>query len=125
MYCRSGYQGASPRGSLIDRPYTARFPCPEPRTGIPHLLSRTTLLNPKYYHTPIAGVTPRNRCPVCHQSVYSRAGIHPQCAMIQAEPPRSKSKKQAAPAAAQEPEAPVPEAVPGVEIAVGIPTASP
>jgi hypothetical protein len=47
-------------------------------------------MNPKHVHTP---VSTRARCPVCHQSVYSRAGIHPQCAMRQSEPPRPKPKR--------------------------------
>jgi len=34
---------------------------------------------PKYRHTPIFDPD-RKRCPVCHHSVYSLAGIHPQCA---------------------------------------------
>jgi hypothetical protein len=37
----------------------------------------------KYRHTPIADPD-RKLCPVCHQSVYSLAGIHPQCAIKQA-----------------------------------------
>ena len=41
-------------------------------------------MNPKHFHTP---VSTRLRCPVCHQPVYSRGGIHPQCAMRQSEPP--------------------------------------
>ena len=44
-------------------------------------------MNPKGLPKPIST---RTRCPVCHQAVYSRAGIHPQCAMRQAEPPRPK-----------------------------------
>jgi hypothetical protein len=40
-------------------------------------------MNPKHFHTP---VSTRLRCPICHQAVYSRGGIHPQCAMRQAEP---------------------------------------
>ena len=40
-------------------------------------------MNPKHFHTP---VSTRMRCPVCHQPVYSRGGIHPQCAMRQSEP---------------------------------------
>jgi hypothetical protein len=52
------------------------------------------MMNPKhYYHTPIKPESTRASCPVCHQAVYSRAGIHPQCAVIQHDPPRSKSKK--------------------------------
>ena len=39
-----------------------------------------------YYHTPPKPVSTRVRCPVCHQEVYSRAGIHPQCAVHQSEP---------------------------------------
>ena len=47
-------------------------------------------MNPKHFHTP---VSTRLRCPVCHQAVYSRGGIHPQCAMRQSEPPTSKIDK--------------------------------
>jgi len=46
-------------------------------------------MNPKHVHTP---VSTRVRCPVCHEAVYSRAGIHPQCAVRQSEPPRPKAK---------------------------------
>jgi len=52
------------------------------------------LMNPKHFHTP---VSTRVRCPVCHEAVYSRAGIHPQCAVRQSDPPRSKSKPPVAP----------------------------
>ena len=45
-------------------------------------------MTPKHLHTPHST---RLRCPVCHQAVYSRAGIHPQCAMLQADPPRPKN----------------------------------
>jgi len=41
----------------------------------------------KSYHVPVQA---RPCCPVCHKPVYSRAGIHPQCAMAQSEPPRPK-----------------------------------
>jgi hypothetical protein len=37
-------------------------------------------MNPRYRHGPVLD-TQRKRCPVCHQSVYSLAGIHPQCAI--------------------------------------------
>jgi hypothetical protein len=47
-------------------------------------------MNPRYYHTPLPST--RVRCPVCHEAVYSRAGIHPQCAVRQADPPRPKDK---------------------------------
>jgi len=40
---------------------------------------------PHYYHTPPKPVSTRVRCPVCHAEVYSRAGIHPQCAVKQSE----------------------------------------
>jgi hypothetical protein len=46
----------------------------------------------RYYHTPLEPVSNRVRCPVCHEAVYSRAGIHPQCAVRQADPPRLKGK---------------------------------
>lgn len=48
-------------------------------------------MNPKSYRTPPSGST-RVRCPVCHEAVYSRAGIHPQCAVRQSEPPKAKGK---------------------------------
>ena len=35
---------------------------------------------PRYRHTPIYD-SQRKRCPICNQSVYSLAGIHPQCAI--------------------------------------------
>jgi hypothetical protein len=44
-------------------------------------------MNSKHYHTPVSG---RILCPVCKKGVYSRAGIHPQCAMSLADPPRAK-----------------------------------
>jgi hypothetical protein len=54
-------------------------------------------MNPKfYYHTPTKPISTRASCPVCHQTVYSRAGIHPQCAVIQSDPPRMRAKKQQA-----------------------------
>jgi hypothetical protein len=49
-------------------------------------------MNAKHYHSPVTLNPPRKRCPVCNQSVYSRSGIHPQCAMIQADPPKPKKK---------------------------------
>ena len=51
----------------------------------------------KHYHIPVES---RPVCPICHKSVYSRAGIHPQCAMIQSEPPRPKKVPHEAAAAA-------------------------
>jgi hypothetical protein len=52
------------------------------------------MMNPMhYYHTPVKPVSTRASCPVCHETVYSRAGIHPQCAVIQSDPPKLRSKK--------------------------------
>jgi hypothetical protein len=50
-------------------------------------------MNSKHSHAPVAVNPQRKRCPVCHQAVYSLAGIHPQCAMSQSDPPRVKAKK--------------------------------
>jgi hypothetical protein len=44
----------------------------------------------RHYHTPLQPVSTRPRCPVCREAVYSRAGIHPQCAVRQSDPPRPK-----------------------------------
>jgi hypothetical protein len=49
-----------------------------------------------YYHTQPKPVSTRARCPVCNQAAYSAAGIHPQCAERQADPPRPKDKSKAA-----------------------------
>jgi len=57
---------------------------------------------PRYRHTPIFD-SQRKRCPICNQSVYSLAGIHPQCAIKLDEGPQSRNNKE--PAA--ESEAPV------------------
>jgi hypothetical protein len=56
---------------------------------------QAALMNPKHYHTPPKPVSTRVRCPVCHEEVYSLAGIHPQCAVRQADPlkPKDKVKK--------------------------------
>ena len=62
-------------------------------------------MNPKHFHTP---VSTRLRCPVCHQPVYSRGGIHPQCAMRQSEP------------ALHEPEEPEITALPGETVVVAV-----
>lgn len=54
-------------------------------------------MNPaSYYHSPPKPVSTRALCPVCQQAVYSLAGIHPQCAERQADPPRVKGKAKAA-----------------------------
>jgi hypothetical protein len=49
-----------------------------------------------YYHTQPKPVSTRARCPVCNQAAYSAAGIHPQCAERQADPPRPKDKSKSA-----------------------------
>jgi hypothetical protein len=50
---------------------------------------------PRYRHTPI--VNPQQkRCAVCHEAVYSLAGIHPQCAVKRAVALESRVKKQSA-----------------------------
>jgi hypothetical protein len=36
--------------------------------------------NPQYRHGHVVD-NRRKRCPVCHEAVYSVAGIHPQCAI--------------------------------------------
>ena len=51
----------------------------------------------RYYHTPPPPVSTRVRCPVCHEAVYSRGNIHPQCAVHQSEGPEPKGKALAVP----------------------------
>ena len=46
----------------------------------------------RHYHTPVDPPSTRVRCPVCHETVYSLAGIHPQCAVKQSDPPIPKAK---------------------------------
>jgi hypothetical protein len=53
------------------------------------------MIFPKYRHAPIVDPD-RKRCPVCLQSVYSLAGIHPQCAVKRADALESTSKREAA-----------------------------
>lgn len=43
------------------------------------------MINPRNSHTPLPDER-RKRCPICRQTVYSAAGIHPQCAIKQADP---------------------------------------
>ena len=59
-------------------------------------------MNPSHRHSPLKPVSNRVRCPVCHEEVYSRAGIHPQCAVRQAELPRPKGKATVAPVQAEQ-----------------------
>jgi hypothetical protein len=87
-------------------------------------------MNPKhYYHTPIKPISTRVSCPVCHQAVYSRAGIHPQCAVIQYDPPKLRSKKPLAEGlletAIEAPAQPVAEVVVELPIVERTPAAKP
>ena len=45
-----------------------------------------------YRHPPPIFEPERNRCPVCHHSVYSLAGIHPQGAKRLVGPPKPRNK---------------------------------
>ncbi len=54
-------------------------------------------MNPRNYRKPAIPDSTRVRCPVCHEAVYSRAGIHPQCAVRQSEPPKPKGKSKETP----------------------------
>jgi hypothetical protein len=47
-------------------------------TGV--LTHQKVLIFPHYRHAPIVDPD-RKRCPICNHSVYSLAGIHPQCAI--------------------------------------------
>jgi endogenous inhibitor of DNA gyrase (YacG/DUF329 family) len=38
---------------------------------------------------PILPETVRKLCPICGKASYSRGGIHPQCALLQADAPRN------------------------------------
>ena len=64
------------------RPDGRRAP---PARPAPQLLKGIYNVGQKYWHVPIPS---RPICPVCKKAVYSRAGIHPQCAVSQAESPR-------------------------------------
>jgi hypothetical protein len=55
-------------------------------------------MTPRHYHSPAPTSSARTRCPVCREAVYSPAGIHPQCAVRQAESPRPEAKPAVAPA---------------------------
>lgn len=49
-------------------------------------------MDQRHYHSPVKPSSTRGRCPVCHEAAYSRAGIHPQCAVKLNDPPRLKAK---------------------------------
>jgi len=58
-------------------------------------------MSSRHYHTPPAPSSPRNLCPVCRKSVYSRAGIHPQCAVKLPDPPGPETETAAIHAASE------------------------
>jgi hypothetical protein len=62
---------------------------------------KATSMNPKSYRILTKPESTRVRCPVCREEVYSRAGIHPQCAVRQSEPPRVKTPAPIAPTVAE------------------------
>jgi hypothetical protein len=71
-------------GVAIDR---TRHPLPvvrHSRSARPahQLMKGIIAVSQKYWHVPLPT---RPTCPVCKKAVYSRAGIHPQCAVSQAE----------------------------------------
>ena len=49
-------------------------------------------MEPMSYRKLARSASTRIRCPVCHEEVYSRAGIHPQCAARQCDTPKPKVK---------------------------------
>jgi hypothetical protein len=53
------------------------------------------LMFPRYRHTPVLDPK-QKRCAVCHEAVYSLAGIHPQCAIKRAVALESRRGMQAA-----------------------------
>jgi hypothetical protein len=38
---------------------------------------------------PMMATAPRRACPICRKTSYSASGIHPQCALLQADGPRN------------------------------------
>jgi hypothetical protein len=58
-------------------------------------------MNPRSYRNLSKPVSTRVRCPVCHEEVYSRSNIHPQCAVRQSDPPRPKNKSKETPSPSQ------------------------
>jgi hypothetical protein len=54
-------------------------------TTTDELTRKATMMSRAFYHTPPKPVTTRVHCPVCHETVYSRADIHPQCAVQELE----------------------------------------
>ena len=58
--------------------------------------------------TPVLVSAASKACPVCGQRSYSRGGIHPQCAVVQADAPRRICLAAAKKAAAQEKDKAIP-----------------
>jgi hypothetical protein len=58
------------------------------------LTHQVPMMFPNHRHTQIYDPD-RNRCPVCHHSVYSLAGVHPQCAKRLDGPPKPKNEAKA------------------------------
>ena len=50
-------------------------------------------MTPKSPHSPPRSTSTRIRCPVCHEAVYSRGNIHPQCAVQQSETAATAKRK--------------------------------
>ena len=72
--------------TLTDGPDPRRL-CRRDILGVHFDRTRTTVMN----HKAIPQLAGRGReCPVCGKPTYSRNGIHPQCAVIQADMPRQK-----------------------------------
>ena len=84
--------------SLRWSPLLRAAPSQHRRNDLSPTTHRATPMNPSHVHTP---VSTRVRCPVCHHAVYSRGGIHPQCAVRQAEPPKPRTKAQVPPGPAE------------------------
>jgi hypothetical protein len=89
--CGPSTAAVPPAGPESTEPRVASFP------PMMHIRKRKPALeilmnSTHYYHTQPKPISTRARCPVCNQAAYSLAGIHPQCAERQAEPPRPKVK---------------------------------
>jgi len=55
-----------------------------PEQSMGRSLTGVNLMYKHYHDVPL---TVRPLCPVCKKAVYSRGGIHPQCATTQDDPP--------------------------------------
>lgn len=58
---------------------------------------------------PLNPEPPQKICPVCGEPSYSRAGIHPQCAAVQADAKRVREAKRAEKNATRDDEVPAPD----------------